>query len=133
VNDRDDEQFEQYLKQFRPSAAEPLPIELHSHGKRPWWFAAWAAAAAAVAVAAVLTLRVIPAYSRPHDGTPKAVEVNRIANTQPLTLRGANDLLAHSSSVDAAIDQVAFKSQITELPKGEQSALAVLSKEKIKL
>jgi hypothetical protein len=134
VNNREDEQFENYLKQFRVLAPKALPIGQRGRAKRrPWQFAAWAAAAAGVAVAAVLTLRLVPAYSRPHDAIPNAAEANRIANSQPLTLGSANDLLAHSSSMEAAIDQVAFKSQVTELSKGEQSALAVLSKEKIKL
>jgi len=134
VNNRNDEQFEEYLKQFRLLAPESLPIGQHGHAKRrSCRFVAWAATAAAVAVAAVLTMRLVPTYPRPHQATPVAAEVNRIANSQPLTIRDANDLLARSSSMEAAIDQVAFKSQVTELPKGEQSALAVLSKEKNKL
>ena len=134
MNNRNDEQFEEYLKQFRLLAPASLPIGQYGRTKsRPWRFVAWAATAAAVAVAAVLTMRLVPTYSRPQPATPVAAEVNRIANSQPLTIRDANDLLARSSSMEAAIDQVAFKSQVTELPKGEQSALAVLSKEKNKL
>ena len=59
--------------------------------------------------------------------------VEQIANSEPLTLQRANALLARASSVEAALDGVAFSRQRSNLPQGSQSALATLSKEDIKL
>ena len=62
------------------------------------------------------------------DSAP--VELTR---QEPLTIASANALLAQAPSVKAAVDQIAFSSQSTQVPKGQHSALAVLSEEKIKL
>ena len=44
----DDEQFEQYLKEFHPVAPESLEIEKHSgRARRPFVIMGWAAACAA--------------------------------------------------------------------------------------
>jgi hypothetical protein len=48
---------------------------------------------------------------------------------QPLTVGSANDLLAHAPSVEAALDRVPFHPPSTPLPRGKQSALAVLSED----
>src|SRR5208282_962452 len=49
-----DEKFEAYLKQFRPLAPQPLPVESHVHAPRRWLVFALATAAAAVVAVAVL-------------------------------------------------------------------------------
>jgi len=51
----------------------------------------------------------------------------------PLTMRRANTWLATAPSFKAAIDDMAFRSQGESIPNGQHSAIAVLSKEKIKL
>ena len=133
----EDERFERYLKQFRPLAPETLQIEKHERATRlPSVFAKWtavAAAAAAMLIAAVLTnqSRLKPTHSLSGTGSPATVE--RLTSLQPLTIGSANALLARAPSVKAAVDQVAFQSEATPLSKGTQSALAVLSKENIKL
>jgi hypothetical protein len=52
---------------------------------------------------------------------------------KPLTMRSANAWLATEPSFKAAVDDLAFRFQTSPLPKGKQSAIAVLSKEKIRL
>jgi hypothetical protein len=130
----EDERFERYLKQFRPLAPETLQIEKHERATRlPFVFAKWTTVAAAMLIAAVLTnqSRLKPTHSPSGTGSPATVE--RLTSSQPLTIGSANRLLARAPSVKAAVDQVAFRSQTTPLSKGTQSALAVLSKENIKL
>jgi hypothetical protein len=135
---RDDEQFANYLKQFRPVAPEPLPI---TTGERPSYrrFAPPARAAAALlaAAAALLAAGTVVHVSRkarpPSDGIgitevewPDEVEW---VDIKPLTLGKANALLSESPSFKAAVDRLGF-----ERPRlrstGKQSALAALSKEK---
>ena len=130
----EDERFERYLKQFRPLAPETLQIEKHERATRlPFVFAKWTTVAAAMLIAAVLTnqSRLKPTHSPSGTGSPATVEL--LTSSQPLTIGSANRLLARAPSVKAAVDQVAFQSQATPLSKGTQSALAVLSKENIKL
>jgi hypothetical protein len=130
----EDERFERYLKQFRPLAPETLQIEKHERATRlPFVFAKWTTVAAAMLIAAVLTnqSRLKPTHSPSGTGSPATVEL--LTSSQPLTIGSANALLARAPSVKAAVDQVAFQSQATPLSKGTQSALAVLSKENIKL
>jgi len=129
----DDERFEQYLKGFRPIAQLPLPIQ-RSGGttRRAVVMAALAGTAAVLVVAAVmLRSRPEPNQSSQRESRPGAVE--QLVNSQPLTIRTANAMLAQAPSAKAAIDSVAWESQKTPLPQGKRSALAELSKEKTKL
>jgi hypothetical protein len=57
----------------------------------------------------------------------------RHAPSEPLTMRSANAWLATAPSFKAAVDDLAFRSQVSPVPQGKQSAVAVLSKEKIRL
>jgi hypothetical protein len=131
---RDDHQFEHYLKQFRPLAPEPVPIvNRHRATRRTLVFAA-----CAMAGAIILTVSVLIAQLRPkplqQQGRPATLAgVEQLRNPQPLTISSANALLAQASSIKAALDQVAFHSQSIPLPKGKQSALAVLSQDNNKL
>ena len=112
-------------------APETLQIEKHERApRRPFVFVKWTAVAAAVLIAAVLTnqSRLKPTHSPSGTGSPATVE--RLTS---LTIGSANALLARAPSLKAAVDQVAFQSEATPLSKGTQSALAVLSKENIKL
>jgi hypothetical protein len=130
----DDQRFEAHLKQFRPLAPAPLQIEgLGFTPKRSFVLAAWTAAAAAVLVVAVIVF-----HSRtdgPHVAPPiESLEgAEQLVNTPALTIRSANALLATAPSFQAAVDEMAFSSKATPLPKDKHSALAELSKEKTKL
>lgn len=129
-----DEQFERFLKQFRPLAPEPLSSRKHGGATRsPFVLAAWAAAVAAVLIAAWLSMHPRPNPTPSPEGTASLTRVEQLINPQPLTIGSANALLAHAPSFKAAVDQVGFQSQATQLSKGTHSALAALSKENTKL
>lgn len=132
---QDDGQFEKYLKQFHPVTPEPLTVKEQAPvRRRPLVLAAWAAVAAAVILAAVMLA--MRSYQRPSpkevagaDGT--ALEL--MNNSQPLTIRSASELLARAPSFQAAVESVAFQTGSVPVAEGKHSALALLSKEKIKL
>lgn len=128
----DDQQFEAYLKQFRPLAPETLQIGSHRRTPPKWvLFILWAAATAVlVSVVFMMWPRSLPTNLVERNKSLAGLE--QIANSQPLTLGSVNDLLAHSPSVKAAVDLVAFRPKATQLLKGTQSALALLSKENTK-
>jgi hypothetical protein len=128
----DDLEFQEYLKQFRPLAPESLQTVTHRRNSpRRVVFILWAAAAA------VLISVVIMMWPRPKpislvERTGSLAGLEQITNSQPLTLGSVNVLLANAPSVEAAVDLVAFQPRTTQLPKGKQSALALLSKENTK-
>ncbi len=133
----DDERFEAYLKRFRPLSPDPLPA---SEGARPsrhtliFWARIAVAALLLIVVLGTLELRnhfkqVSVSNAASHGASTAEVVVVR----PPLTLRSANALLAAAPSFKAAVDDLAFRTRTTPLPKGKQSAVAVLSKEKIRL
>lgn len=133
--DRNDEQFEARLKEFRPLAAQPLPMGRSVSARRGRWVLAMCAAAAAIVVVAVI------AHQRGNQSAAihrkvkvvDAVKVTPPASGRPLTIRSANELLARAPSVKAALDELAFQRSPVRLPEGTQSALAVLGKEDFKL
>jgi hypothetical protein len=126
-----DERFEAYLKQFRPLPVEPLQFETHGRAtRRSFTLAAWAAAAAAVILIA-LVLVLYPRTGQTHSSVVAGEE--QFADSQPLTIGSANALLIHAPSIKAGLDDVPFHPPSTQLPKGKQSALAVLSEDKDKL
>jgi hypothetical protein len=130
-----DDRFEAYLRQFRPSAVEPLQVETSGRAaRRPIRLAAWGAAAAAVIlIASVFAMH--PHAGRTHSRVDQAEleRGKRPAESQPLTIGSANALLTHAPSVKAALDRVPFHPPATQLPKGKRSALAVLSEDNNKL
>ena len=122
----DDEQFEQYLKGFRPLAAESLCIEKQpSLARRRFAFLGWATACAATFLLAFLL------WHRPKP--PQSPSAPQLARSQSLTIGRANDLLVHAPSLKEAFDDLSFQPQAASQPEGKQSALAVLSKEDFKL
>ena len=131
LDDERDEEFEVYLKQFRPLAVKPLPMENPSQtSRRRFVFAAWATAAAAVIfIAAALAFHARNGQAHPSDAAGSLASGERLSDLQPLTIGGANALLAHAPSLEMALDRVPFHPQITQLPKDKQSALAVLSQD----
>jgi hypothetical protein len=125
----DDELFKAYLKQFRPLAPTPLPAK--AFGRRAFL---WAAGIAAIAILAVtLALHFRAEQARITKTSRQAGTADPVASTQALTVRRANDLLAKTTSFKTLVDDMAFRSQAIPIPEGEQSAVAVLGKEKIKL
>jgi hypothetical protein len=135
VQTPDDEQFEAYLKRFHPIAPEPVPTLSVSHSSRhSLSLGTWLAAVAAILVvigAVILHIRSNRVVVSNTAGDAAMAE--RHAPSEPLTMRSANAWLATAPSFKAAVDDLAFRSQTSPLPQGKQSAVAVLSKEKIRL
>lgn len=129
----DNEQFEAYLKRFHPIAAEPVPtLSVGDSSRRPLALGTWLAAVAAILVIGAVILHI--RSSRIVSSTARGAAVaEQHAQTGPLTMQSANAWLATAPSFKAAVDDLAFRSQTRPLPEGTQSALAVLSKEKIRL
>jgi len=118
----DDEQFEQYLKEFRPLAPESLQIEKQpSRSRRRFGYLAWAAACAASLLLAFLV------WHRPKPAPP--ANLPQLARSQPLTISRANALLVRAPSLKEAFDEPSFQPEPNSKPEGEQSALAVLGTE----
>ena len=122
----EEERFENYLKSFQPRYAEPLPdVHLKHEGFRAPF--TWAAAAA---LGGLMIVAGIHDWRRGNEPPVPAVLVGK-ANTGPLTLRQVNDLFRKSDSLTVGLDEVAWKSSQTSVGRGQQSALAVLGKEKL--
>lgn len=121
----DDEQFESYLKEFRPLAPHSLRIEKQpSRARRPLVVMAWSAA-----WAASLLLVFLWWYLR-RPAQPGSVP--RVVASRSLTIGRANSLLVHAPSLKQAFDELSFPPRPASQPQGKQSALAVLSKDNIK-
>lgn len=127
----DDDQFERYLREFRPISAEPLPV-VSRRPVRLWlWSLAATAALVLLIIAAVFAIRFHRKPARPVLAQrPPAVE--QLTSAQPLTLRRVNDLLGHAPSFAAALDGLAFQSERIQVPPGGESALETLGKENLK-
>jgi hypothetical protein len=129
VQTPDDEKFEIYLKSFDPMVPAPLPAlkvgdaSRHSLGLGPYL----------VAFAIVILLAVLTFHIRETRVVQVGVSGQRHKQLEPLTLRSANAWLMTAPSFKAAIDDLAFRPQSHPVPQGKQSAVAVLSEEKIKL
>ena len=124
----DDEQFESHLKQFRPVAPASLPMEAHRRSsRRPMPFLSWGMMAAAAAIGAVLLSLPQP---RP-DGLKTLAAVGQTAIPPLLTIETANALLANAASFQSAVDLLGIQVPNPQPKIGTQSALAVLSKEKL--
>jgi len=134
--DRDDQQFEARLKEFRPLPAEPLPAERTIRARRRRFVLAVCGAGSVVIVlvAAVIARQranQLPGIHR----KAKVVDVVKVmppAGAHPLTIRSANELLADAPSVKLALDGLAFQPRARLLPSGTESALAALGKEDLK-
>ena len=128
-----DDQFETYLKRFQPVIPDPLPaLENTRRVRRLPRLAASIAVIAIITIAGVIALRVQTAR----------VVVPVVTNfessdlhppTGPLTQQNANQWLARAPSFKAAVDNLGLRSQTSPIEPGKQSAVAVLSEERIKL
>ena len=129
----DEEQFERYLKEFRPVPAESLQVERRpSTARRPFRLMAWAATCAASIVLVFLLWSHGPGPNQPGASGGLAV-APQPPNTRSLTIGSANALLSHAPSFKEAVDQLSFPPEAVPPSKGKQSALSVLGKENIKL
>ena len=134
VRTPDDEQFEAYLKRFQPIAPEPVPTvrgggssrRLPSPGR-------WLAAVAAFLVSGALVLQVRTSRVVVLNRSGDAASAVRLRLSEPLTMQSADAWLATAPSLKAAVDGLAFRPGTSPVPQGKQSAVAVLSKEKIRL
>jgi len=134
VQTPDDEQFEAYLKRFHPIAPEPVPTLSVGHSsRRSPPLGIWLAAVAAILVTGAVILHIRSSRIVVSNTASDAAVAERHVPSEPLTMRSANAWLATAPSFKAAVDDLAFRSQTSPLPQGKQSAVAVLSKEKIKL
>jgi hypothetical protein len=130
---RDDEQFEKYLKQFRPVTPEALTVkEQVKSRRRPLLFAALAAVASAVLLAVMVSVFLRWPPHRPGEVRTSRPGVEELNNPQPLTIAKANALLAEAPSFKAAVDNMAFQSESRPISEGRYSALALLSEEETK-
>lgn len=129
---RDDEQFEKYLKQFRPVVPEALAVKEQVRVRRPLLLVAWAAVAAAVLLAVMVSVFLHRPPHRPGEVKTSRPRVEELNNQQPLTIAKANALLAEAPSFKVAIDNMAFQSESKPISEGRYSALALLSEEEIK-
>jgi hypothetical protein len=130
VLDLDNEHFENYLKQFRP-LVDDLPVEIRPAPRRHLALAIWAVGAVAMVIIGVASLRIF--HHRVFNQSNHSISVKLPAPAPSLTMRHANNLLAAAPSYKAVMNELAFPSKGSSVSKNEQSALAVLSKEKIKL
>jgi hypothetical protein len=123
----DDEQFEGYLKQFRPVAAQPLPGEKSTRTTlRPFVFAAAAAVLMVIVTGAAFWyrhMRITPVEAPYAEAAPARV-----------TLGQAEAALAQGSSFDETLDRLesTSKPQRQSKPANHtQSALQVLGREEL--
>jgi hypothetical protein len=134
VQTPDDEQFELYLKRFDPVAPDPIPmLRITVASRRPFGLGTGLAAFAAILIVGIILVWHVRSSSRVVVSVRDAVSAERHAPLEPLTMRTASAWLTAAPSFKTAIDDLAFHSQSNPMPQDKQSAVAVLSKEKIKL
>lgn len=133
--DLDDEQFEKYLKGFRPLPPDALPVRdlgpLPARRARPLLLATAGLGAIAAVILGVASFHVLNHHTS--SETRPSTSVRGPVPGQPLTLRDANALLEAAPSYKSAMDELAFPRESSTMPNKNQSALAVLAKEKIQL
>lgn len=129
-----DEQFEKYLEEFCPLVPDALPLtELRPERHRPRTLILATAALAAVAMVILGVASFQRLNHRSSSETGSSISVRGPVPAHPLTLRQADALLETAPSYKSAMDELAFPPQSSAVPKENQSALAVLAKEKMKL
>lgn len=124
----DDDNFEVYLKQFRPRAPEALPTTTRVRTtRRVLALGTWAAAI--FLTAALLSTNWNSQLSRSSSGkgTWSTLQTSEL---HPLTIRSANELLARTPSFKAAMDELLLASEEKTVPKS-QSVFEALSQEDV--
>ena len=117
----DDEQFERFLKEFRPlPAPESLQLKKHPRAvRRPFVLTAWAAACTAVLVLALPWLPHRFKPTQPPGASGSGAIAPPLTNSQSLTIGRANAILA-----DAPSRRPAFFSAPTSPPIRRQTKRA---------
>lgn len=130
----DDDRLEAYMKQFRPLPAAPLPLNVPATRVRKpkhLGITVWALAMAAILILGVYLLR--PRAQYVTESERHSIVHPSQYSAQPLTLGVANELLLNSPSFEAALASLESDSRAAvRIPKGKESALAVLSQEDLK-
>lgn len=126
----DDEKFENYLKGFRPLTPEVLPVPRGRSSPRLGVRICSVAVGVLLVLAGVVLLRPTAAVK---DAVTRLKTRSEVTTPPPLTVRSANALLTEAPSLKEAIDNMAFHQSTTPLPAEQQSAMAVLRKERFKL
>ena len=122
-----DEQFEKYLKNFRPVDPEPLPVRTRKHAAGASSRSALAACAVACLAAVAVIVIVLPRNSQPTNeqaaAEPRGDARQDRTPTPALTRLALDD--------HAAFDQFMSDKFQTQFPlmQSAQSALRVLAKE----
>lgn len=127
-----DDQFEVYLKQFRPLSAERAKFKERTAPRSlPRIVSVWAAVSAIALIMVALAFR---SRNRRPDfpGVPGSTAASgQLVNVQPLTIHSANSLLISAPSFESAINQLAIQSKPTPLSKDTRSALSELGKDNL--
>ncbi len=128
-----DDQFEAYLKRFQPLIPDPLPVLEHSRiGRRLPRLAGSLAAVALLTIVGVLAWRVqISQVVVPVVANLKSSDMR--PPMEPLTQQNADEWLARAPSFKTAVDHLGFRPETSSIQQGKQSAVEVLSEERIKL
>jgi len=131
----DDEQFERFLKEFRPlPAPESLQLKKHPRAvRRPFVLTAWAAACTAVLVLALPWLPHRFKPTQPPGASGSGAIAPPLTNSQSLTIGRANAILADAPPFKEAVDRLSFQHQPVPQSEGKQSVLNALGKENFKL
>jgi hypothetical protein len=128
-----DDQFEAYLKRFQPLIPDPLPALEHTRVvRRLPWLAGSIAAVALMTIGGVLVWRV----ESPQVVVPVVTKLESSDMRPPigpLTQQNTNEWLVRAPSFKTAIDHLGFRPETSSIQQGKQSAVAVLSEERIKL
>ncbi len=122
-----DEQFEKYLKNFRPVDPEPLPVRTKKHAAGANRRSALAACAVACLAAVALVMIVLPRAPKPgYNQEPSAIPNN--AQHTEISMPALTNLALDDH---AAFDKFMTDEVQTQFPsmQSEQSALRVLAKE----
>jgi hypothetical protein len=127
MSDSNDEQFEKYLKNFRPVDPEPLPVRTKRHAAGANRRSALAACAVACLAATALVMIVLPREPQPGNNR----ELPAIPNDAQHAEMSMPALTNLALDDHAAFDKFMTDELRTKFPsmQSDQSALRVLAKE----
>jgi hypothetical protein len=131
VHELNDSEFETYLRSYRSVVPIALPRPKRN-GYRT--FRALLVLGTIAAGIAILVAGIAVSYTRAgHRGvdhrTLEAASPGDRPSLPPLTVGSANGWLGTAPSMDAALDDLAFRSKNTPSPANNKSAIAVLRQE----
>ena len=134
MHNLNDDEFETYLKSFVPVDPIALPQAKNSwHHSGKLRITLGTIAAAGVILVAEIGLTHTRPERRIQPKPPQAVSKGDAKSLPPLTVGSANRWLVSASSMDAALDHLAFTSKDIPTPAKSKSAIATLRQESTKL